>query len=313
MSNLPGDCLNLILKLLNTKDDRNSFGLTCRHWFHVQNNSWQSLHYGNPSGANFESFSIVLHKLLSRFPNLKSLFIMGYLPQVTDLMQVASKPPFFESKVQFLSLVKCHLNSDVELSLMFSWFPRLTSITLSSHYITDMGLETLAKCCPCLEIINLFSRLSITDTGISFLIQNCRKLGKLRIRRCRNITEGIEAIVSGGGLECLLLCDFPDLGVGYLNTEAVVTISKGCPSLKKLQLSNRMDVELEGWEAIGRNCKNLEYLYVYGSRKLCDLGLQAMCNGCNKLSKLVVSDTNCCSRSALELFKSKKPNVMYHF
>ncbi|MCL7024432.1 hypothetical protein MKW94_011970 [Papaver nudicaule] len=178
--------------------------------------------------------------------------------------------------------------------------------------------------------------LFILRDGISSLLQNCRELRLLSIIICGEITgigfldcpktlthvvadrctlkpEGVKAIVRGGGLEYLSLSTpyrLSEDGEGSINTEAALTISRGCPLLKKLFLKNCGEVELEGWEAISRNCKNLEVLQVYGCRKLCDLGLQALCNGCNKLSRLLLGEENSCSSSALELFKRKKPGVL---
>ncbi|KAI3940822.1 hypothetical protein MKW98_030141, partial [Papaver atlanticum] len=132
---------------------------------------------------------------------------------------------------------------------------------------------------------------------------------------CKLTPEGIKAIVSGGGLEFLSLsATFEPAKVGDISneTEAVMHISKGCPLLKKLILRNCKEVELEGWKAIGRNCKNLEDLTLYRCSKLCDLGLQALCNGCNKLSRLSVDTDDSCSSSALEVFKRKKINVTCH-
>ncbi|KAI3978306.1 hypothetical protein MKX01_013104 [Papaver californicum] len=202
--------------------------------------------------------------------------------------------------------------------------------------ITDRGLEALAKCCSSLGRIDISHCLSITDSGICYLLQNCRKLSSLNIEFCMSITgngflgcpqtltyleaggcklkpEGIKAIVSSGGLEGLDLSiplKFAIVRQEYITTEAVITISKGCPLLKKLWLEDCEEVELEGWEAIGRNCTNLELLSAGGCRKLCDLGLQALCNGCNKLSRLYIGRVHDCSRSAVNLFKSRKPDVM---
>lgn len=74
-----------------------------------------------------------------------------------------------------------------------------------------------------------------------------------------------------------------------------------------------MEIEVEGLEAIGLNCTNLECLIAFGCRKLCKLGLQALCNGCNKLSRLYIDDDNNCSSFAVELFKRKKPDAMICF
>ncbi|KAI3843128.1 hypothetical protein MKW92_017672 [Papaver armeniacum] len=337
ITNLPVDCLALIFWFLETREDRNSFGLTCRQWLHIQNNNHLFLwfryrHWPHDKYPRIspERFPKLLCKLLVRFQNLKYLSLTR-CSKITDFDK--SMPRFFESKVQYLCLDRCSEYSNTELSLMFSWFPRLTDVSLESTHITDKGLESLANCCSSLKEVNLSRCRWITDSGISFLVQNCRKLSSVHVNFCSRITgigflgcaqtltdlaavgcklkpQGINAIASGGGIEYLLLGT--TLGKArYLNTEAIMKISKGCPMLKYLCISD-WEVELEGWEAIGQNCKNLEHLTVYGCRKLCDLGLQALCNGCNKLSRLYVDDGNSCSSYALELFKRNKPDVLCH-
>ncbi|MCL7035322.1 hypothetical protein MKW94_003849 [Papaver nudicaule] len=298
---------------LNKKADRNSFGLTCRQWLHIQNNNCRflSYHKHNPKMiARFgvdASYTMVLGKLLNRFPNLKSLLLEVGHPEVTEFL--TSK---FESEVQRLVLDGCCESSHIEPSPVFSWFPRLTSIILTSHHITDKGLEELAKRCTSLKDVDFRHCDSVTDSEISLLLRNCPELVSLCFLDCSSITEGINAIVSGGGLEYVTLYHDSKSKEGSITTEAIATIAKGCPLLKELILSNCEEVELQGWQAIGRNCQKLEYLCVYGCRKLCDLGLQALCDGCNKLSRLLVDDENSCSRSALELFKRKRPSVMCH-
>ncbi|KAI3946569.1 hypothetical protein MKX01_014427 [Papaver californicum] len=353
ITNLPGDCLDLIFKCLKTRDpnktrdDRNSFGLTCRQWIHIQNNNHESLWYRNnydPAGTypkiSPESLARITCKLLIRFQHLKILCI-GRLPRITDVDTLNSQS--FGSDVQTLCINPCSYYSpdysDMQLSLIFSWFPCLTYVSLLSSNINDSGLETLAKCCPSLETVCLSKCCSITDSRISVLLQTCQELRSLDISYCSSITgigflgcahtltrlgaaecnitpEGINAIVTcGGGLQYLYLETVPgddELAMVQrgciINTEAVMTISKGCPLLKELFLSNCEEVELEGWETIGLNCKELETLYVMGCQRLCDVGLRAICDGCNKLSELYIdSEKNSCSSSALEL---KKPEVI---
>ncbi|KAI3951806.1 hypothetical protein MKW92_009204 [Papaver armeniacum] len=339
ITNLPDDCLNLIFKCLETKgdytktrDDRNSFGLTCRQWLNIQNNNHESLwylySYGSYPEISDETFPMVVCKLLTRFQNIKNLGLSGR-PKITDF--VTSKPPFFGSKVQYLCLDYCYHYSDIELSISFSWFPRLKYVTLTRSRITDKGLEALAECCSSLNKVKLPWCHSITDSGISFLLQNCGELGSLCISYCSKITgigflecpktltkleaigcklkpEGIKAIVNGGGMNRLILSARLSMDEeGCIDTEAVIAISKGCPLLKKLILARCHKIELEGWEAIGRNCKNLEILDVRGCKKLCDQGLQALFKGCNKLSRLLVDNYTGCSSSALNLFRREKP------
>ncbi|KAI3943294.1 hypothetical protein MKW98_029438 [Papaver atlanticum] len=364
ITNLPGDCLEHIFKCLPT-EDRNCFGLTCRQWLHIQNNNREHLWFLYPKkkcavtpkpSINPESFHVVVCKLLVRFQNLKYLSL-SRLPKITDFVALTSQ--LFGSMVQTLNLDCCEY-SDIEFSLIFSWFPRLKNvrliwthitdkglealaercssletIDLSCCSITDKGLEALAKCCSSLKEVKLSGCRSITDSGISFLIQNCGELHTLSIDSCSKITgigflgcaqilssltvggcklneDGINAIISGGGLEFLSFeapCESVEVGEKSINTEAVIKILKACPSLKDLNLKNCEDVELEAWEAIGQNCKNLKRLAVYGCLKLCDLGLRALREGCNNLSSLSVDNKNSCSKSAPERFRRERPDV----
>ncbi|KAI3951820.1 hypothetical protein MKW92_009218 [Papaver armeniacum] len=341
ITNLPDDCLILIFMGLKTKDDRDSFGLTCQPWLRIQNTNHESLwyryhHYPRVFLPELspECFPKVLCKLFTRFQNLKAISLK-YLPEITDFVMLQSL--FSGSKLQKLCLDHCSKYSDTEFSLMFSWLPRLTYVSLRFTEITDRGLEALSQCCSSLEMVNLSWCWSVTDSGINFLLQNCRELRALYINSCSSITgigflgcpktlthldagrckftpEGIKAIVSGGGLEWLNLnlsmFNLVMGGEGYINTETIMTISNGCPFLKELFLANHVEVKLEGWKAISLNCTNLEILDVCGCRNLCDQGLLALSNGCDKLSELYVNYLNNCSRSAVELFESRKPNVM---
>ncbi|XP_026444503.1 F-box/LRR-repeat protein 12-like [Papaver somniferum] len=177
-------------------------------------------------------------------------------PKITDFF--TSKPPFFGSKVQYLCLNYFHQYSDIELSNLLSWFSRLKYVSLSFSCITDKGFKALAECCPSLKKVRLPCCHSITDSGISFLLQNCGELASLCTSFCSKITgigflgcpktltkleaigckfkpEGIKAVVNGGGMNHLILsAGFGVAGGGCIDTEAVMTISKGCPVLKKL-------------------------------------------------------------------------------
>lgn len=69
-------------------------------------------------------------------------------------------------------------------------------------------------------------------------------------------------------------------------------------------------VDLEGWQAIGLNCHNLEELDVLGCVELKGPGLQGLCDGCSKLSRLHICDRNNISFPAVKMFDSKRPNVI---
>ncbi|KAI3910326.1 hypothetical protein MKW92_020356 [Papaver armeniacum] len=487
IADLSDDCLSHVYRRLESKTDQSSFRLVCRHWLRIQNNTHESLWDIDNSNCSLckspkfspEIFSMILFKLLIRFQHLKYLNLSG-LPKVTNY--IASRSQFLGSKVRFLNLRYCDQYSDMELSLLLSSFPRLTSVVLSGSfindkglenlgkccaslekielgscqgitdkgldvlakccaslkivylngcqgitdkglgvlakccaslenvelgfckYITDEGIEVLAKCCASLEKVNLgncqritnkglgvlakscaslkivnltgcqgitdkglevLAKCSaslenvelgycqhitdkgieflamekccasleivdltccqgITDSGLSSLIKNCSKLHSLRISYCKNVTgtgflgcpktlttvdatdmckltmEGVKAIASGGGIQYLKLSG------RAVNSQVVITISKGCPLLKSLWLKSCHLVGLKGWTAISLYCKNLEYLYVSDCPNLCDQSLQALQDGCSKLFYLYI---DCWSELDFELFKQKRPNV----
>ncbi|KAI3951821.1 hypothetical protein MKW92_009219, partial [Papaver armeniacum] len=161
---------------LRARDDENSFGLTCHQWLNIQNNNRESLWYPNgpnnlyacPKISPPECFTIVLSKLLIRFQHLKSLGLFCR-PKIKDF--ITSKSQLFGSQVECLCIHYCDGYSDTDLSLIFSWFPRLTQVCLrfssfQSSQITDKGLEALAKCCPSLKMVTISGCNSITDSGI---------------------------------------------------------------------------------------------------------------------------------------------------
>ncbi|KAI3843479.1 hypothetical protein MKW92_000631 [Papaver armeniacum] len=279
VTNFPDDYLNLILKFLETKKDRNSFGLTCHEWLRIQNNNHESLwcdnYYDpenkyNPPGKYPKispgNLAIVTTRLLIRFQQLKYLSL-SRLPRITNFVKLKSQS--FGSNVQKL---------------------KLSSLCIDHcSNITGIGFLGCAQALTCLEA-----------------------------RGCNLKPEGFRAIVGGGALEYLYLrpsiyYELAEDEKGCtVDTETVMTISKGCPLLKELALSNCEEVELDGWKAIGLNCKELELLAVMGCQKLCDMGLQAIWDGCSKLSELSIDrEKNSCSSFAIELFKGKKPAVVY--
>ncbi|XP_026384632.1 F-box/LRR-repeat protein 12-like [Papaver somniferum] len=201
ITDLPDDCLSLVYKNLKSDIEHSSFGLVCRHWLHIQNDNHESLwdiynskcSLRKSSKISPESFSIILSSLLIRFHHLKRLSLSG-LPEVTD--NITPQSQFFGSEVQFLCLRYFSGYSDKKLSLIFSAFPRLTSVRLSSSNITDTGLEVLAKCCASLQKVKLTYCEQITDKGLKILAKSCASLKKVDLSDCQGITDsGISFII----------------------------------------------------------------------------------------------------------------------
>ncbi|KAI3958044.1 hypothetical protein MKW98_020686 [Papaver atlanticum] len=289
-----------------------------------------------------ENFSIILSKLSIRFKQLKVLCLTGVSEVVTDQRIIDIGREVLAkccTSLKEINLGDCRLMTDKGLEVLAKCCTSLEKIGLAyCQLITDEGLEVLARYCASLktDVLGHCERitdkgldsisLSVTgtDSGICFLIQNYSKLHALNIACCSRVTgigffgcpktltcvdafdvpkltiEGIKAITSGGGIKSLRLSG------NAVNNEAVITISKSCPVLKQLELEFCHGIQLEGWKDIGLYCTNLKALYVVDCPKLCHLGVQALCNGCDKLSFLFADS---CNDYALDLFKRTRPNV----
>lgn len=352
---LPDDCLFFIFQRLNCTTDCESFGLTCHRWLHIQNLSRHSLQFQcslnllNPLSlfnAHHDASSFHLQRLLTRFQHLQFLCLSGCteLPD-SGLTQLQH----YGSKLQTLYLDCCYCITDLGLSLAATSCPLLVVISLYRCRITDVGLESLASACSALRHVNLSYCSLISDQGIRALSQGCRQLQTVRMAHCMGITgngfrgcsstlahieaeycklesEGIEAMVSGGGIEyldfsaiggCFRGDGFSGIGTGFasrlkilnlrmcrtVGDESIMAIAKGCLQLQEWNLALCHEIRTTGWECIGINCQNLEKLHVNRCRNLCDLGLQALRNGCQRLSVLYMSHCSKITTTAIELFK----------
>lgn len=249
---LPDDCLAVIFHGLDSRMDRNSFGLTCWRWLHVQDFNRRSLqfecssfilHPSSLSSKGFDIHTFQLHRLLRRFQHLESLS----LSNCTDLHDSGlTRLLSYGSYLQKLNMDCCSNVTDYGLSLVASGCPSLMSISLHRCLgITDKGLETLASACLSMKYVNLSNCSQISDKGLKALTHWCRQLQAINISNCEGISgvgfegcsktlayveaescklkpEGVMGIVSGGGIEyldvsCLSLSLLKDplFGIGF--------------------------------------------------------------------------------------------------
>uniref|UniRef100_A0A5B7BQ23 Putative F-box/LRR-repeat protein 12 n=1 Tax=Davidia involucrata TaxID=16924 RepID=A0A5B7BQ23_DAVIN len=235
---LPDDCLYFIFQRLDYGFDRESFGLTCHRWLHIQNSSRRSLQFQcsftqlnltSLSQASYSINSFHLYRLLNRFQQLESLSLSGCieLPD-SGLTQLQ----YYGSKLHALYLDCCFGITDNGLLSVATGCHSLTAVSLYRSNISDIGLEILAKSCLALKDVNLSYCSLISDYGISTLSQKCYQLRAIRISYCGRINgvgfkgcsqtlayleadscklepEGILGIVSGGGLEYLNVSNLP--------------------------------------------------------------------------------------------------------
>ncbi|KAK9059488.1 hypothetical protein SSX86_020190 [Deinandra increscens subsp. villosa] len=357
---LPEDCLFFIFEKIDSSVDRESFGLTCHRLLHIQNLSRKSLEFGglfsryNPSlsKTTSDADSFILDKLIKRFKQLELLSLCGCINLLdSGLSQLQN----YGSKLKSLYLDCCFKVTDTGLASVAIGCQNLSFISLYRCSISDNGLELLAKSCLFLKDLNLEWCSLITDSGISYITNNCHELRAVKITHCEEIKgvgfegcsqtlacleadfcklepEGILGILSGGGLEylnvsslswCIRGDGLRAIGGGFgknlrilnfrlcrtVGDETIMEISKGCPLLKEWNLSLCTEIRLSGWESIGINCRNLERLHVSGCRHLCDRGLLALRNGCERLSVIYITRCQKVSSLAITLFKIARWDV----
>lgn len=235
--NLSDDCLVNIFQKLQNHTDRNAFGLTCRHWLHIQNISQRSLAFHfNYNTVTYQAFAMHLPVLLNRFTHLSSVSVAG-CTELPDSALVGLRN--LKSSLRSLSLYCCFNITDDGLGLVASQCVQLVSITLYRCNITDIGLEMIANFCKSLENINLSYCANITDSGINALSRGCRFLHVLVISFCRGL--------SGTGLKgCSQTLEYIEADCCMLTSEGVLEAVSG-GGLKYLNLSNpRFSASIDG-------------------------------------------------------------------
>lgn len=351
---LPDECLFLIFQRLDNSSDRNSFGLTCHRWLQVQNSCRKSLQvYGSHQSQATSIFnSVNLYKLLQRFRELESLSLTGCM-ELPD--SILAEVQSYGTKLRTLRLDGCSDTSDYGFSLAVSSCSFLTLISLDRCKISDDGLHTVARSCKMLKDVSISFCRRISDSGIKSLMTYCHQLRSVRASHCSSVSgigfegcpqslthldvgscrlepEGIQGILSGGGLEYLNVSgrtqvvhgdDLAFIGAGLgsrlrtLNFRlcrtvgdlTIMVIARGCPLLQEWNLVGCDEIRFSGWDSIGSNCKNLERLHVNRCRNLCEPGLRAIRDGCPRLSVLHINRCPRIPNAALELFRNHREGV----
>ncbi|MQL76200.1 hypothetical protein Taro_008567, partial [Colocasia esculenta] len=307
IEDLTDDCLLTIFQKLETYDDRNAFGLTCRRWLQIQNTARRSLTFHlsyNPKA--YQCYIRLLPRVLARFPFLSSVSLAGCteLPD-SAITRLRDSGPTLRS----ISLYYCSGMTDPGISLMSTGCPHLVSITLYRCNITDEGLECLAKNCSALVNINLSYSMFISDHGIAAISRDCLQMRVLVVSSCKGITgtgftgcsstltyveadscmltmEGFLGMVSGGGLEYLNVCGLK----GWGNGDGLAGIGAGfATKLRFLNLRMCRYVSDKSVAAIAEGCPLLEEWSLAVCHEVRLQGWSAVGSNCKKLKVLHVN------------------------
>ncbi|XP_021732144.1 F-box/LRR-repeat protein 2-like [Chenopodium quinoa] len=161
-------------------------GLDLEELFALSNNQSQRLVWLEELGSNMspkvlKQPTVWLEELGSNMKNLKILKFTGGQGDA-DLVRVADSFP----KLEELYIEHEGLNAisvtDEGMDYMSSKLKRLRRIDLSNKaHISDKSLFSLSKNCPLLEQIEINDCNSVTEEGISFLVNNSHHLNMLYI------------------------------------------------------------------------------------------------------------------------------------
>lgn len=336
---LPDDCLYFIFQWLDSGSDRESFGLTCRRWLHIQNSSRQSLQFHCSlslpnipllcqTSMSIKSFH--LYRLLNRFRQLQSLSLSGCMDlHDSGLTQLQC----YGSNLQALHLDCCFGITDNGLSLVAAGCPSLTLISLYRCNVSDVGLEILSKSCLALKDVNLSYCSHISDRGIRAISKHCCQFRAVRISYCRNVSgvgfkgcsqsltyleaescklepEGILGILSGGGLEYLSMSSLS----WCIHGDGLAAIGAGFATrLRILNFRLCRTIDDESIAAIAKGCPLLQEWNLALCHEVRISGWESIGSNCNNLERLHVNRCrNLCDKGFQALRDGcKRLSVLY--
>jgi hypothetical protein len=206
------------------------------------------------------------------------------LLQLESGLPPVSEMPFFFRKLKNIITVQFSATNctDVVLEVLSDSCPNVRNLNVAaSHSITDRGIKAISKFSR-LEQLDLESCELVTNSGVEFLAQGCRKLVQLSLKYCRSVSDaGIEHL--GLRMRSLRI-----LNLNYLpvTDEAMHSIAKGCPHLEELSLKYCRNITDAGLEFLSSGCHALKRLTLSYCQQITDWGLKKLSLGCIQLEEL---------------------------
>lgn len=224
---LPEECWELIIKLLDHPSHFNSLSLVCKQFLSITNRLLFSLNLSDPT------VQALLPRLLQRFRRIKQIEFTGFQGDMNSILhQIAlsglnleslnvSKQPTLPvvglralgSKMMDLKSLNCSkmgFFGDSDLNVIAESFPCLEELDISYHAdensystigskpISDLGIFSLSLKLKSLRTINLSGNSFITDKSLVFLSTNCLLLSQVVLHFCNFISlNGISKLIHG--------------------------------------------------------------------------------------------------------------------
>eukprot|EP00899_Mesostigma_viride_P029098 jgi/Mesvir1/9373/Mv08988-RA.1 len=158
-----------------------------------------------------------------------------------------------------LSLAGCAGVDGVLLAAVASSSRGLETLDVSGCDVDDVSLARLAASCPGLQRVNLSWCAKVTDEGIRSLVNGCRRLQWLDLRRALpRVSDALVAVIAD---KCADLCHLDIAGAGVTD-RGIARLASRCSALQHLGLYGCVHVTEGSMMEVAEHCHSLRGLEI---------------------------------------------------
>lgn len=141
--------------------------------------------------------------------------------------------PSFKRECAFVKHLYCNNAEfgDNDLAFINEDFKALKGLYITCDFVTDKGLEAMAKNLKNLEKLSISNTRGVTDAGVQCLVSNLSSLKELSFRYCPNISD---ASLSSIAQSLKNLSSLDISGCMQLTDKGLTTLVRALPNLQKL-------------------------------------------------------------------------------
>ncbi|RDX79996.1 F-box protein SKP2B, partial [Mucuna pruriens] len=190
-----------------------------------------------------------------------------------------------------LSLSWCSKNMNNLVLSLIPKFAKLQTLILRQDkpQLEDNAVETIAKCCHELQILDLSKSFKLTDRSL-YAIAGCRDLTKLNISGCSAFSDNALAYLASfcRKLKVLNLCgcaigqccnQLQSLNLGWcenVGDVGVTSLAYGCPDLRTVDLCGCVHITDDSVIALANRCPHLRSLGLYYCKNITDRAMYSL-------------------------------------
>ena len=237
-----------------------------------------------------------LHALAKHCPNLQMAVLCDCsLLTATGITALTRACP----KLVWLDILNTCPTNDEILRIISANCPKLQTLEICGGMVTDIGIGTLSSNCPLLRHLRI-DGCAVTDEGMAMLASRCLHLERLYIFGCPISSAGMASLASHANKLVELHIESCD----EIGTAAVEELSRGCPSLRVLDIHDSCDLFDEGFIAFTASHPGLRVINMHDC-SVTRQSLDALAVCCSDLTALRLSYCMNLQTTDLELLVRK--------